>query len=114
MKKLNTVLKDLFTAEQRAEIRQRAKEKLAGLQLQRLREASHLTQEKAAQAMGVSQAALSKLERRSNVTIGLLQRYVEAIGGRLEVNVVMPGQRAPRGRRGKPTTGGKRFALVAT
>ena len=37
MKKLNTVLKDLFTAEQRAEIRQRAKEKLAGLQLQRLR-----------------------------------------------------------------------------
>jgi hypothetical protein len=33
MKKLETVLSHLFTAEERAEIRQRAKEKLAGLQL---------------------------------------------------------------------------------
>ena len=106
MKKLNTVLNHLFTAEERAEIRQRAKEKLAGLQLQRLREARHLTQGEAAQAMGVSQAALS-----TNVTIGALQRYVEAIGGRLEVNVVLPAPGSPRPRRGGRATG-KRIHLV--
>ena len=111
MKKLDTVLNHLFTAEERAEIRQRAKEKLAGLQLQRLREARHLTQGEAAQAMGISQAALSKLERRPNVTIGVLQRYVEAIGGRLEVNVVLPAPGSARPRRGARATG-KRIHLV--
>jgi len=111
MKKLDTVLTHLFTAEERAEIRQRAKEKLAGLQLQRLREARHLTQEEAAAAMGVSQAALSKLERRPNVTIGVLQRYVEAIGGRLEVNVVIPTRSTSRPRRGARVTG-KRIHLI--
>ena len=111
MKKLDTVLNHLFTAEERAEIRPRAKKKLAGLQLQRLREARHLTQEEAARAMGVSQAAVSKLERRPNVTIGVLQRYVEAIGGRLEVNVVLPTTGSPRPRPGARATG-KRIHLV--
>jgi DNA-binding XRE family transcriptional regulator len=111
MKKLDTVLGHLFSAEERADIRQRAKEKLAGLRLQRLREARHLTQEEAARAMGVSQAALSKLERRTNVTIGVLQRYVEAIGGRLEVSVVLPTTGGSRPRRGARANG-KRVHLV--
>jgi transcriptional regulator with XRE-family HTH domain len=111
MKKLDTVLSNLFTAEERADIRQRAKEKLAGLRLQLLREARHLTQREAAQAMGVSQAALSKLERRTNVTIGVLQRYVEAIGGRLEVSVVLPTAGSPSPRRGARVSG-KRVHLV--
>jgi len=89
MKKLDTVLHDLFTAEERAEIRHRAQEKLAGLRLAQIREAQHMTQQEAARAMGVSQAALSKMERRPNVTVGALQRYVEALGGKLEVNVVL-------------------------
>jgi transcriptional regulator with XRE-family HTH domain len=111
MKKLDTVLSQLFTAEERADIRQRAKEKLAGLRLQLLREARHLTQRETAHAMGVSQAALSKLERRTNVTIGVLQRYVEAIGGRLEVSVVLPMTGGSRTRRGARATS-KRVHLV--
>ncbi len=90
MKKLDTVLHEIFTADERAEIRRRAQEKIAGIRLAQIREAQHMTQQEAAQAMGVSQAALSKLERRPNVTVGALQRYVEAIGGRLEINVVLP------------------------
>ena len=111
MKKLDNVLSQLFTAEERADIRQRAKEKLAGLRLQRLRESCNLTQEEAAHAMGVSQAALSKLERRTNVTIGVLQRYVEAIGGRLEVSVVLPTARSSRPRSRARSTG-RRVQLV--
>ncbi|MEK7414007.1 MAG: helix-turn-helix domain-containing protein [Planctomycetota bacterium] len=96
MKKIDTVFNDLFTAEERAEIRRRAQEKITGLRLAQIREAQHLTQQEAARAMGVSQAALSKLERRSNVTVGALQRYVEALGGKLEVSVVLPRTRARR------------------
>jgi len=90
MKSLKTFLEERFTSEERAEIRRRAKEKLAGIKLQKLREECHLTQAEAAHAMGVSQAALSKMERRPNVTVGALQRYVEALGCRLEVNVLKP------------------------
>jgi transcriptional regulator with XRE-family HTH domain len=90
MKKLDSILSETFTAEQRAEIRRRAQEKIAGLRLAQIREVQQVTQQEAAQAMGVSQAALSKLERRPNVTVSALQRYVEALGGRLEVNVLLP------------------------
>ena len=90
MKKLDTVLNETFTAEERAEIRHRAQEKIAGLRLAQIREAQHFTQQEAAQAMGVSQAALSKMERRPNVTVSALQRYVEALGGKLEVTVLLP------------------------
>jgi transcriptional regulator with XRE-family HTH domain len=99
MKKLNTMLNEVFTAEERAEIRRRAQEKIAGLRLVQIREAQHLTQQEAAQAMGVSQAALSKMERRPNVTVSALQRYVEALGGKLEVNVLLPKQGRRPGRR---------------
>jgi transcriptional regulator with XRE-family HTH domain len=92
MKKLDAVFSEMFTAEERTQIRRRAQEKIAGLRLAQIREAQHLTQQEAADAMGVSQAALSKLERRPNVTVSALQRYVEALGGRLEVTVLLPKQ----------------------
>ena len=38
--------------------------------------------------MGLSQSALSELERRPNITLSVLQRYVEALGGHLEVRAV--------------------------
>jgi transcriptional regulator with XRE-family HTH domain len=112
MKKLDTVLNEMFTAEERAEIRRRAQEKIAGLRLAQIREAQHLTQQEAAQAMGVSQAALSKLERRPNVTVGALQRYIEALGGMLEVNVLLP-KRGRQGSRGASRVAARRIPLVS-
>jgi hypothetical protein len=38
--------------------------------------------------MGISQAALSRLEHRPNITMGTLQRYIEALAGQLEVRAV--------------------------
>jgi transcriptional regulator with XRE-family HTH domain len=111
MENLATVLSNLFTTEERAGIRQHAQEKLAGLRLRLLRETSQLTQREAAQAMGISRAALSKLEHRANVTIGVLQRYVEAIGGRLEVSMVLSTTGGSRHQRGTGATS-KRVHLV--
>jgi transcriptional regulator with XRE-family HTH domain len=45
------------------------------------------TQEELASRLGVQQAAVSRLERRSDITLSSLRRYVEALGGQLEINV---------------------------
>jgi DNA-binding Xre family transcriptional regulator len=88
MRSLETVMKKAFTAKVREEIRRSAKEKAARIKLQQLREARDVSQEEVARTMGISQAALSRLEHRTNITIGTLQRYIEALGGQLEVRAV--------------------------
>jgi DNA-binding Xre family transcriptional regulator len=88
MRSLGNVMKKAFTAKVREEIRRKAKEKAARIRLQQLREARDISQEEVARTMGISQAALSRLEHRPNITIGTLQRYIEALGGQLEVRAV--------------------------
>jgi len=53
---------------------------VAVIRLQQVRKSHHITQKKLATFMGLSQSALSELERRANITFGTMQRYVEALG----------------------------------
>ena len=64
---------------------------LAEMELAELREALAIRQADLAQMLKTTQAAVSRLERRGNVTIGSLKGYIEALGGRLELNAVLPG-----------------------
>jgi len=64
---------------------------LAEMELAELREALAVRQADLAQKLNTTQAAVSRLERRGNVTIGSLRDYIEALGGRLELNAVIPG-----------------------
>ena len=88
MKTLNKLIKNNFSPEERAEIRLRCKEKVASIRLQQVRKSHHKTQKELAQAMGLSQSALSELERRPNITVGAMQRYIEALGGKLVIKAV--------------------------
>jgi transcriptional regulator with XRE-family HTH domain len=63
---------------------------LAEMELAELREALTMRQADLAQKLKITQAAVSRLERRDNVTIASLKDYVEALGGRLELNAVLP------------------------
>lgn len=113
MKTLDQYIKKLTPA-QRAAVEDGAQRKIAALGLQQAREAAGLTQEQVAKRMGVTQATLSRLEHRPDVKLSNIRRYIEAIGGRLEVNVVLPARSStrPRSGRGSRVTG-KRIHLVS-
>jgi len=53
-----------------------------------LREQAGLSQRELAQRIGVSQPRVAAIEQSPNVTLDVLKQYVDAVGGKLEVNVV--------------------------
>ncbi len=53
-----------------------------------LREREGLSQRELAKRIGVSQPRVAAIERSKNVTIEVLEQYVEGLGGTLEVNVI--------------------------
>ena len=59
--------------------------------LQELRQALALSQEQMARTLGIKQASVSKLERRTDMYIQTLRNYIEAMGGQLEVIARFPG-----------------------
>ena len=61
-----------------------------GVPLDELRAGRRMTQMEVARALDISQAAVSQLEGRRDVSLGTLGNYVEAMGGELEVYAVFP------------------------
>ena len=55
-----------------------------------LREALQLTQEQLAESLNISQVAVSRMERRSDMYVSTVRRIVEAMGGELEIHAVFP------------------------
>ena len=58
-----------------------------------LREQAGLSQRELAKRLGVSQPRIAAIEHSKNVTIELLEQYVEAVGGRLQLTVVKGNRR---------------------
>ena len=58
-----------------------------------LRERAGVSQRELAEQMGVSQPRVVAIEKSRNVTIDVLDAYVSALGGHLEVSVVRAGRR---------------------
>jgi len=83
---LNQVLATL-PAKRRAKIERRASELAT---LKDLRQAVERTQEELAASLGVGQDTISRIERRSDMLLSTLRRYVEAMGGKLELVAEFP------------------------
>ena len=77
-------------AERQERIRERTQELLAELPLQELRQARALSQAELAEVLGLNQATISKLERRTDMYLSSLRRFVEAMGGELEITANFP------------------------
>jgi len=76
--------------ERQERIRKRTEELLAELPLQELRQARALSQQELAEVLGLNQATISKLERRTDMYLSSLRRFVEAMGGELEISATFP------------------------
>ena len=74
-------------AKRRAEVEARASNLAT---LKDLRQAVELTQQDLAATLGVGQDTISRLEKRSDMLLSTLRRYVEAMGGKLELVAQFP------------------------
>ena len=79
------------SAESQARIQQLAEELLLETQLYRIREALEISQKELAQTLGIKQPSLSAIENRGqDLKISTMKRYVEAMGGKLRIDVELP------------------------
>lgn len=85
-KKLEQLMADL-PAKRRAKIAARAGNLAT---LKDLRQAAEQTQQDLAAALGVGQDTISRLEKRSDMLLSTMRRYVEAMGGTLELVAQFP------------------------
>lgn len=68
----------------------RVERMMAEMPLYELRKAMELSQEQLATSLNVKQAAVSKIERRTDMYISTLRRFVGAMGGNLEIVAHFP------------------------
>jgi len=90
VKNLEQVLAKLPT-KRREKVEHRAAELAT---LKDLRQAVKRTQEDLASSLGVGQDTISRLEQRSDMLISTLKRYVEAMGGQLDLVARFPNRPA--------------------
>jgi predicted transcriptional regulator len=84
---VNSILKSLPPKRQK-KIQAQAKTYIKEYKtLQELRKSLGITQNALADAQGVRQVNISNLERRTDMHISTLRKYVEALGCELEINI---------------------------
>ena len=89
MKKWEDIKRQKMDPARIERIRREAVEELQALTLRQLREEAGKTQVEMAELIEVTQSALSRMERREDNPIETLRRYVEALGGELELVAVL-------------------------
>jgi len=74
-----------FTPARRARVAAKAAAQREAMTLEELRKARSLSQEEVAAVLSVNQPAVAKLEKRGDMHVSNLRRYIEALGGTLEI-----------------------------
>jgi predicted transcriptional regulator len=79
-----------FTPDRRARVAAKAAQLREAMTLEELRKALALSQEDMAETLTGGQSAVAKLEKRTDMHVSNLRRYVEALGGALEITARFP------------------------
>ncbi len=79
-----------FTPERRARVAAKAALLREAMTLEELTKALAFSQEDMAETLTVGQPAVAKLEKRTDMHVSNLRRYVEALGGTLEITARFP------------------------
>jgi transcriptional regulator with XRE-family HTH domain len=77
-------------AERQKQIKQKAKNLKTQMAIGELRRALELTQEQVAGSLNIKQAAISKIERQSDIYIGTLRKILTAMGAELRIVAHFP------------------------
>lgn len=79
-----------FSPERKERVADNAAALETALALHELRKTRAMSQEELAAKLAVGQPAVAKLERRADMYVSNLRRYVEALGGTLEITARFP------------------------
>jgi DNA-binding transcriptional regulator YiaG len=82
-----------LSLEAQARVQARAKAELEALTLKALRQGLELTQLEVGRALDMTQSELSRVESRNDHLTSTLRRYVQALGGTLEITAVFGARR---------------------
>jgi transcriptional regulator with XRE-family HTH domain len=83
-------LRARMSPESRARAHAKARTLMAELPLAELRQARQLSQEQLAAELDVRQPAIAKIEKKTDMYISTLRRFIEAMGGQLEIRAHFP------------------------
>ncbi len=90
MKKPYRDLRNKMSPQAQEAAKKKTEQLLADLPLQELRQARHLSQEQLASILHVKQAAISKMEHRTDMYISTLRSFIKAMGGDLKITAQFP------------------------
>jgi transcriptional regulator with XRE-family HTH domain len=110
-KTFDALVRRTTTKKTRAKAASRAEELLGELLLSELRRVAGKSQHQLADALGIKQPSLSKLEKQSDMQLSTLRRIVKALGGELEVLAKFPKGTVRIDQFDPPPRGAKRGAL---
>ena len=85
-KSFDELVKRTTTKPTRAKAARRTQELLGQLLLSEIRQVAGKSQQQVADALGIKQPSLSKLEKQSDMQISTLRKIVKALGGELEIS----------------------------
>ncbi len=91
MTKKFSELRAKMLPDSRARAEARTREMISEMLLAEVRQLAGLTQEELAKKLGIKQPTLSRLESQEDILVSTLRRLIEALGGKLEIIVHLPG-----------------------
>jgi len=83
-------IKHKFSEERHEDIKREAAAELERMGFGKLRQARLQTQVALAERLDIPQTAVSRMERRTDLLLSTMRKYVEALGGRLELRAIFP------------------------
>lgn len=84
------LLQERMSPAARARSEAKAEQMTQEMALSDLRAVLDLTQEHLAAKLHINQAAISKMERRTDMFVSTLRQFIEAMGGELEIRALLP------------------------
>jgi transcriptional regulator with XRE-family HTH domain len=91
MAKNYNLLRGKMSPAARERARQLADQDEREMALDELRQACDMTQQQLARILRVNQAAVSKMERRTDMYLSTLREFIRAMGGELKITATFPG-----------------------